>query len=137
MRHHRLDVESRIVVNGTRDVCDRNHLGTKLGRGQGRILANIAKSVNYYTRAIDLDPHMVCGGGYQADQTTPGRFSPRYRPSKGRRFSGNDSRFSVTHVCRVGVHDPAHGVFVGTHVWGWDVLVRADELDDLHGVTTR
>ena len=50
-------------------------------------------------------------------------------------LAGDDSSDGLAHVHGVGVHDPGHGLLVGAHVGGGNVFFRADEFDQLGGVT--
>ena len=53
------------------------------------------------------------------------------------RLAGHHRGAGLPHVHGVGIHDPGHGLLVGVHVGGGDVLLGTDELEQFGGVAPR
>ena len=105
-----------------RQSCDRTDVAESLhDRG-----ASSRIHLQHVHRALD-----------QIHHTATGRFAPAFGAADRDRFAGNDFVHSVTHVDRVGVHEPRHHLFVRAHVRPHDVGVRPDERNHFLHVTAR
>jgi len=69
--------------------------------------------------------------------TASGRLATPARTTQFQRLAGHDARRRVADVHAVGVHHPRHHLLVGVDVGRGDVLLGADEVDDLRDVAAR
>jgi len=70
------------------------------------------------------------------DQSAASRFLPTERASQHDRFAGHDFGNCVADLLTVGVHQPGHHLFIRAQVRCRDIPIRANHIDDLHGIPT-
>ena len=99
--------------------------------------ANIAKSLNDDPRVQVL--HAEFGESAIAVKQHPSSSSLQaaVRSAQIDRFAGNHRRRCMTHVHRVRIHDPGHGLLVGAKVGRGNVAFRAKPFDQLSCITAR
>jgi hypothetical protein len=68
-------------------------------------------------------------------RTVRGRLESAKGAAHVQRLARHDAEHRMALVHRVGVEDPGHDARVGAYVGGRDVLLRADLVDDLRGVS--
>jgi hypothetical protein len=80
---------------------------------------------------FEVAQHLV---GHIDDSASRGFFTAQ-APSDRKRFAGHDARNGVANLLAVRVHHPCHDLSVGPNIWGWDILVRANQWENLRGVS--
>ena len=133
----RLDVETARVVDAAGDVRDRDHgraLGVELG---GRDSAHVAETLDDAALLVEAPAELLAGPLDHHHDARSRRLVPEERAPQRDRLAGDDLRHGVADLHRVGVHHPGHRLLVRGHVGSRDVLLRADDRQQLGGEAPR
>ena len=132
------DVDSFGVVNCSVCVANADDFDAALvGKRKSCHRAHIAKSLHDGGAFLGIHLQHVHGPLDQVNNTAPGCFASAFGAADGDRFASNDFIDGITHVNGVGVHEPGHDLFVGTHVGPHDVGMWPDKGDHFLHVSAR
>ena len=138
VRAQRRDVEPAFVVDAAGDVGDRDHAraavvqlraprSRRRCRSPGRRSAGSASCQPSRSQARSIDHHDAGARRLVAEE----------RAAERDRLAGDDLRHRVADLHRVRVHHPGHRLLVRGHVRSGDVLLRADDRQELRGEAAR
>ncbi len=99
--------------------------------------ADVAESLHDDSSAFTIDAQLAAGLVAHHHHTAAGGFAASARSADIDRLAGHDGGHGLAHVHGVGVHHPGHDLFVGVDVGGGDILLRANEFDELRGIAAR
>ena len=127
-------VESVLVHDTARQVGHGDHAGAsrrELARGDA---ADVAEAL-HHAPLVRKPPaeSSACAVDHHHDADA-GRLVPEHGATDRDRLARDDLRDGVALLHRVRVHHPRHGLLVRRHVGCRDVLLRADDVDELGGV---
>ena len=133
---HRMDVETVLVVDATRDVGDRDHRGAAVDELVGGDAAHVAEALDDAALLGEVPAEPLAGAGDHHHDAGAGRLVPEHRAADRDRLAGHDLRHRVADLHRVRVHHPGHRLLVRRHVRRGDVLLRPDDRQELGGEAT-
>ena len=137
VRAHRRDVEALRVVDtagDVRDGDDRRAAVDELLRGDP---AHVAEALDDAPLLGELPAEPLARAGDDHHDTGARRLVPEHRASDRDRLAGHDLGHRVSALHRVRVHHPGHRLLVRRHVRRGNVLLRADERQQLRGEPPR
>src|SRR5258708_28702590 len=130
-------VDTVCVIDPTADITDSNDFAAKFVQQASRDAAHIAKTWNHHGTISGEHPQvkhrLACNKLY----TSRGRLQPSFAAADSKRLAGNHSGYRIAHMHRKRVHDPAHDLRVGIHVWGRNIAIGANQNRDLRGIPSR
>ena len=106
----------------------------QLARGDA---ADVAEALDRDARVAQRQADAVADGLEDVDDAEAGRLAPAGGAADDDGLAGHDARHGVADLLGVRVHEPRHLALAGAHVRGRDVLLRADDRDELGGVAAR
>src|ERR1700727_1019017 len=124
-------VKSAVVLGNADDLVALVHHQLRC------IRSHVAEALDDDAAAVALYVEMLERFiAYDADAPSRG-LAPPARPADVQRLSCNYGGDSLAHVHGIGIHDPRHHLLVGVDVRRGNILLRADELDQLCRVAAR
>ena len=137
VRAHRRDVEPGRVVDAARDVRDGDDGRAAVDELLGGDPADVAESLHDAALLGQFPAEALAGARDDHHDPRPRRLVPEDGAADRDRLARHDLRDRVAALHRVGVHHPGHRLLVRRHVRRRDVLLRADEREQLRGEAAR
>ena len=128
------DVQAVGPVDRSVLVGDGHDLHPGLGEEQGGVGAHLPEALHRRGGPRGGDADVLEGGQGDVHHPGRGRRGAPQGPAEAHRLAGDHPGHGVAGGDREGVHHPGHGLLVRADVRGGDVLVRADDRQDLGGV---
>ena len=123
-------VETGRVADGARVVADRDAEGAGLRQQHGGMRADVAVALHREPSAVEREVLLFGPLVDGIDHALAGRLVAAHRAARTERLAGDDTAHGVlvlgARAVHVGVHHPDHGLGVGAHVGGGDVILGAD-----------
>ena len=129
----RVDVEPVGVVDAAGDVGDGDHGRAPVGELVRGDAADVAEALDDAALLGEVPAEPLAGAGRHHHDAGARRLLAEDRAADRDRLAGDDLRHGVADLHRVGVHHPGHRLLVRRHVRGGDVLLRADDRQQLGG----
>ena len=130
---HRRDVEAVGVVDAAGDVRDGKHRSSLLDQLLRGDPADVAEALDDAALLGELPAETLARAPDHHHDAGAGRLVPEDRAADRDRLAGHDLGDGETALHRVRVHHPRHRLLVRGHVRGRDVLLRADDRQELRG----
>src|SRR5262249_35133287 len=133
----RVDIDVVLVVEPAVVFTDTHDFVAGIGHELGGVGAHVPEALNDDARVVA--DHVEFLQRFIADHhdAAARRFAAPARSADVNRFPRYYRGHGLPHVHGIGVHHPGHGLLVGVHVRGGNVLLRTKKFDQLGGVAAR
>ena len=129
----RLDVEAVGVVDPAGDIGEADHRRAAPGQLAGRYAADLPEALDDAALLGEVPAEPLASTIDDHHDARAGRLRPEDRAADRDRLAGDDLRDRIADLHRVRVHHPGHRLLVGRHVRRRDVLLGADDREQLGG----
>src|SRR5665213_1826828 len=134
MLHQSGNIDSIRVIKAAIVFSDTNNRVALRRKDRRRIRADVAESLHDHPAALDLHPQMLQRLiAYDRDATPRSLLSPS-RAANVDRLARHHGSAGLPRMHGVGIHNPRHGLLIGTHIGRRNILFGADELYQFGGV---
>ncbi|ETH22313.1 hypothetical protein L564_1785 [Bordetella pertussis CHLA-15] len=137
VRQQLVHVQPAVVVDGAGVVLHRDHLGAGLMEQARRGAADVAETLHHDAGLGYVEVQVARRLAADHEDAAAGGLDPAQAAAQRDRLAGHHAGGGGAFVHGVRVHHPGHGLGVGVHVRGRDVLGRPDDDADLRGVAAR
>src|SRR5450756_1853881 len=123
-----IGVDTLGVVDATVDHRNGNDLcAIFLMKDPGSIEADIAKTLNGDSGALEAHAHLLCSEAQAIDTAKPSRCSPAKRPAEDERLARHESRRVMAGQLAVLIDHPCHNLAIGVDIRSRNIAVGADK----------
>jgi hypothetical protein len=137
VRQQLVDVQAGGVVHRAGVVLRRDDLGAGFMEQAGGGATHVAEALHHHARLGHVDAQVARGFATDHEHAAAGGLDTAQAAAQRDRLAGHDAGGGRAFVHGVRVHHPGHGLGVGVHVRGGNVLGRADDDADFRGVAAR